>query len=90
MVFSEIYYPGWRAYLDGKPVEHGRADYVLRAMQVPAGRHQVEFVFDPQSLHTTERIAYTAFGLLLAGAVIAVGAAVRKKRIQENCQTKNS
>ena len=90
VVFSEIYYPGWRAYLDGKPVEHGRADYVLRAMQVPAGRHQVEFVFDPQSLHTTERIAYTAFGLLLAGAVIAVGAAVRKKRIQENCQTKNS
>ena len=51
-------------YVDGKEVEHGRADYVLRAMNVPAGKHTVEFVFDPQSLHVTEGIAFTALALL--------------------------
>ena len=80
VVFSEIYYPGWRSYIDGKEVEHGRADYVLRAMNIPAGKHTVEFVFDPQSLHVTEGIAFTALVLLVAGVLFAVGLPLWRRR----------
>ena len=80
VVFSEIYYPGWQAYLDGQAVDHGRADYILRAMKVPAGKHKVEFKFDPQSIHTTENIAYVALGVLILGAIGVIVIEVRKKK----------
>ena len=71
VVFSEIYYPGWQSTIDGQSVPHGRANYILRAMNVPAGKHTVEFTFDPASLHTTETIAFVALGLLVLLAVVA-------------------
>ena len=65
VVFSEIYYPGWTATVDGRPAELGRVDYVLRAMQVAPGTHQVELMFYPKSINTTETIAYLAYAVLL-------------------------
>ena len=80
VVFAEIYYPGWRSFIDGKEVPHGRADYILRAMNVPAGKHVVEFTFDPKSLHVTETIAFVALGILLLAIIVAVVLAWRKQK----------
>ena len=79
VVFSEIYYPGWISTIDGKEVEHGRADYILRAMNVPAGKHVVEFKFDPKSLHLTETIAYIALVLLAVGVVVVIATEYRRR-----------
>lgn len=78
VVFSEIYYPGWIATIDGQPADIARADYILRAMNVPAGKHTVEMRFDPKSLHVTEAIAYIALALLLIGAIILIALYLRK------------
>ena len=72
VVFSEIYYPGWKSTIDGQEVEYGRANYILRAMNVPAGKHVVEFRFDPDSLHVTENIAFIALGLLALLAIVTI------------------
>ena len=80
VVFSEIYYPGWQSTVDSEPVPHGRANYILRAMNVPAGKHVVEFRFDPKSLHVTETIAFVALGLLALLAVITIYSSVSFRR----------
>ena len=65
VVFSEIYYPGWTATIDGEPAELGRVDYILRALNVKPGKHEVVLSFFPKSVDTTETIAYTAYAILL-------------------------
>jgi len=65
-VFSEIYYAdGWDAFLDGKKVEYARADYVLRTMKIPAGKHIVEFRFEPQAYYTGKTISLIGSLLVL-------------------------
>ena len=65
-VFSEIFYDkGWNAYLNGELVPHFRANYVLRAMSIPAGNHQIEFKFEPTTYNTGERISFAGSAVLL-------------------------
>lgn len=65
IVFSEIYYPGWTATVDGEEVELGRVNYILRALNVKPGNHKVELSFFPKSVDITETVAYVAYGILL-------------------------
>ena len=65
LVFSEVYYPEWTATVDGHPVEVGRVNYLLRAIHVKPGRHEVVLSFFPQSVQRTELVAYIAYALLV-------------------------
>lgn len=85
VVFSEIYFPwGWTATIDGKEAPIGRANYVLRALRVPAGSHDIVFTFNPRQLDVTNDISVAAVGviyLLLAGALgMWIVSAVRSRR----------
>ncbi len=67
-VFSEIWYgehKGWQAYIDGQAVEHIRANYLLRALKIPAGSHTIEFKFDPKAIKTGETISLVSSSLVL-------------------------
>ncbi|MBO9681482.1 MAG: YfhO family protein [Flavisolibacter sp.] len=73
-VFSEVYYPhGWNAYIDGQKADYIKVDYVLRGMSVPAGKHTIEFRFEPQSYKTANTLMLIAtlltFALLIAAIV---------------------
>lgn len=84
VVFSEIYYPGWTATIDGQPADLGRVDYVLRALSVKPGKHKVVLEFFPKSVDTTETIAYIAYGILvLVIALLVYVECRRRKRYQE-------
>ncbi len=72
-VFSEIYYDkGWKAFIDGQEIPYFRADYVLRAAQLPGGNHKLEFKFEPQSYYMGENISLVASILLLAAFGFAI------------------
>jgi hypothetical protein len=79
-VFSEIYYDkGWNAFIDGKQAPYFRADYVLRAMIVPAGSHTIEFKFEPTVYKTGEKIAYASSILLVLLALGSIGLLLKRK-----------
>jgi uncharacterized membrane protein YfhO len=72
VVFSEIYYPGWTATIDGEQAKLGRVDYVLRALNVPAGEHEVVLTFKPSSIRTTETVAYVSYFVLLLAVALGL------------------
>ena len=79
LVFSENYYPGWVATVDGAPVEVGRVNYILRAIKVPAGNHKVVMEFSPTSVKVTDGIAYVAIALIVLALLGALFVALKKE-----------
>ncbi|MCK5168693.1 MAG: YfhO family protein, partial [Bacteroidales bacterium] len=74
VVFSEIYYPkGWNAFIDGKPIDHFRANYVLRAMVVPEGNHTIEFKFEPRSYYLGNKVSLVSSIILLMFLALVFG-----------------
>ena len=72
VVFSEVHYPvGWKATIDGQPTSILRANYLLRALEVPQGKHTVEFSFEPDTFHKT-KIWTVVFQYLILFSVLAV------------------
>ncbi len=80
VVFSEVYYPGWTAKVDGQSVEVGRVNYILRAINVKPGKHEVVLSFFPKSVDITESIAYAAFALLVVLVLLVAFIEFKKQK----------
>ena len=83
VVFSEIFYPyGWKAYIDGKPAQIFRANYLLRAMNIPAGNHDIRMEFRPDSVRKGNTVA-VIFILIMYATVLGVIAGALIKRYRQ-------
>lgn len=80
VVFSEVYYPGWKATIDGQETEIGRANYILRAINVPAGKHEVVFTFRPDNVKMTEATAFGANAIILLLIVALIFMLIKKNK----------
>jgi uncharacterized membrane protein YfhO len=85
VVFSEIYYPaGWNCYIDGKkPVETLRANYILRGVVVPAGKHKIEWKFEPLSVSRGNTLSMLGSSLLLLGFLLSLFFSFKKSKGME-------
>ncbi|MCC8154006.1 MAG: YfhO family protein [Tannerellaceae bacterium] len=82
-IFSEIYYqPGWRAFIDGQPISHIRANWILRAMRIPAGKHEITFEFYPESYVKASYISSYSSLFILLIVLVGIGYSIRKEIIR--------
>lgn len=78
--FSEVYFPwGWNVAIDGQPAELGRVNYVLRALRIPAGEHDIEMQFEPKSVGKTTTFAIVAVILIYLWVITAVAIPIVRK-----------
>lgn len=90
-VFSDVYYAGehgWKAFVDGKEYPHFRCNYILRAMSLPKGKHQIEFRFEPKSYYLGNKMAYAGSFLLLAFVLGTLGVAMKNKMKEWDAEPK--
>ena len=86
-VFSEVYFPwGWKATIDGNPAPLARVNYVLRALRIPAGRHEVTMTFDPDSIRRSGGVAYACVSLIYLLVLASLFRAVMRK--EDNTEAK--
>ena len=84
-IFSEIYYEkGWNAYIDGKLTPHFRANYILRGLEIPAGKHEIVFKFEPQQYFWANKISLIVSSLLLLGVIAILVLEFRKFLLRQN------
>ena len=84
VVFSEIYYPGWTAKVDGADTPVGRVNYILRAINVKPGKHTVVLTFKPASVKNTETAAYVAYLLLVLAIAAGVFFEMKRRKNETN------
>jgi hypothetical protein len=81
VLFSEVYYEkGWKAFIDEKETPHFRSNYIIRGLVVPAGKHEIKFIFHPDIYYSTEKISYASSIILLIGFLLFVGFSFKKKK----------
>ena len=86
-VFSEIYYKeGWKATIDGKESSIFKVDYTLRGMQIPKGKHTIEFTFEPQVVKTGSTIALISFIIMVLVIVAGIYLEERSKKLEARKQ----
>jgi hypothetical protein len=96
VVFSEIYYndglTAWEAFIDGQPAPHFRANYVLRALRVPAGEHTIDFVFKPKAFGVLETVAAVSLWIIGGSILILILLWIikRKEKTQATVKTRQS
>jgi uncharacterized membrane protein YfhO len=79
-LFSDIYYPaGWKCFIDGKEAKYFRADYVLRAMIVPGGNHEIRYVFKPSSYYTGNSVSLASSIILILLIAGSIALRIKKK-----------
>ncbi|PUB26680.1 membrane protein YfhO [Elizabethkingia sp. YR214] len=80
-VMSEIYYPhGWKFYIDGKETDYIKADYLLRAVHVPAGKHEIRMAFEPEVIQKGKTISLASAGLFILLAALGFWFYQRKEQ----------
>jgi hypothetical protein len=89
-VFSEIYYKDWFAYLDGKKVDFFKANYVLRAMVVPAGKHTIEFKFEPKIYLMSKLVSGVASWVLFVVLILSIVLLFKKVKNKNLYKNDNS
>jgi len=81
LVLSENYYPRWRAYVDGRETKIYRCDYTFRAVFLPEGRHNIEFIYDKKYFNLGKLVTFLSLGVIIIGILLCISFERKRRRI---------